>query len=141
MNRFSGAEMEKTRDIVMSISDSESRILQVLWEQSPLSADEIVKQLKDAGFSHPKTIKTLLNRLLKKGAIGFEEKSRKYHYYSLIDREDFYHFKTGSFLDSFFQGQLGPLISMFSDRTKLSDEDITELKKLIKKMEADHDRE
>lgn len=132
--------MEKIKDIVMSISDSESRILQVLWEEAPLSADEIMKRLKDERSSHPKTVKTLLNRLLKKGAISFEEKSRKYHYYSLIERKDFYHFKTGSFLDSFFQGQLSPLISMFSDRTKLSDEDISELKKLIKKIEADNDR-
>jgi len=129
----------KSQEIVQSISAAETRILQVLWDESPLAADAIVSRLNSDGSSHPKTVKTLLNRLLKKQAIGFEERSRKYHYFPLLKEEQFYGLMTDSFLDRFFNGQLSPLISSFSERTKLSKEDIRELKNLITKMEADDD--
>ncbi len=120
-----------------TISDAELEILQVLWRDSPLPADAIIQHLQQRRDAHPRTIKTLINRLLKKNAIGFHEKNRKYHYYPLVDKVDFYSHKTDSFLQRFFDGQLTPLVSFFSEEKKLSEEDLKELKSLIEKIEAD----
>ena len=120
-----------------TISDAELEILQVLWRDSPLPADAIIQHLQQRRDAHPRTIKTLINRLLKKNAIGFHEKNRKYHYYPLVDKVDFYSHKTDSFLQRFFDGQLTPLVSFFSKEKKLSEEDLKELKSLIEKIEAD----
>jgi|AP95_1055475.scaffolds.fasta_scaffold157950_1 predicted transcriptional regulator len=120
-----------------TISDAELEILQVLWRESPLPAHAIIQHLQQRRDAHPRTIKTLINRLLKKNAIGFHEKNRKYHYYPLVDKVDFYSHKTDSFLQRFFDGQLTPLVSFFSEEKKLSEEDLKELKSLIEKIEAD----
>ncbi len=119
------------------ISAAEIEILQILWRQSPLSADQIVDHLQQKKNTHPRTAKTLLNRLLKKQALGFHEKNRKYHYYPLIDKTDFYREQSDTFLENFFEGRLTPLISLFSERNKLSDDDLSELKMLIDKIETD----
>lgn len=119
------------------ISAAEIEILQVLWQQSPLSADQIVDRLQQKKDTHPRTAKTLLNRLLKKQALGFHEKNRKYHYYPLIDKTDFYREQSDAFLENFFDGRLTPLISLFSERNKLNDDDLNELKMLIEKIEGD----
>ena len=119
------------------ISAAEIEILQILWQQSPLSADQIVDRLQQKKDTHPRTAKTLLNRLLNKHALGFHEKNRKYHYYPLIDKTDFYREQSDTFLENFFDGRLTPLISLFSERNKLSDDDLDELKMLIEKIEGD----
>jgi predicted transcriptional regulator len=126
----------KNRD-VPRISAAEIEILQILWQQSPLSADQIVGRLQQRKDTHPRTAKTLLNRLLKKEALGFHEKNRKYHYYPLIDKTEFYREQSDTFLENFFEGRLTPLISLFSERSKLSNDDLVELKMLIEKIEAD----
>lgn len=119
------------------ISAAEIEIMQVLWQQSPLSADQIVDRLQQKKDTHPRTAKTLLNRLLKKQALGFHEKNRKYHYYPLINKTDFYREQSDAFLENFFDGRLTPLISLFSERNRLSDDDLNELKMLIEKIEGD----
>ena len=119
------------------ISAAEIEILQILWQQSPLSADQIVDHLQQKKDTHPRTAKTLLNRLLKKKALGFHEKNRKYHYYPLIDKTDFYREQSDKFLENFYDGRLTPLISLFSERNRLSDDDLIELKMLIEKIEDD----
>lgn len=129
--------MSKKQTELAAISDAEMKILQVLWRKSPLPADGIIEQLQRHKDAHPKTTKTLINRLLKKNALGFHEKNRKYHYYPLIEKVDFYSHKTDNFLQRFFDGQLTPLVSFFSEEKTLSEEDLKELKALIQKIEAD----
>lgn len=134
--------MANQEKIAASVSDAEIEVLQQLWEQAPLSAQEIIERLQrqKAEDVHPKTIKTLINRLLKKGALDFEEKQRKYYYSPLIHREAFYAQRTSSFLNKFFNGEVAPLVSYFSQQKKLDDKDIAELKQLIEKLEDDHDK-
>ena len=116
-------------------------MLQQLWERSPLSAQDIIERLAvDAPQStHPKTVKTLINRLLKKGALGYHEQNRKYYYYPIIDRDTYYTQKTESFLDKFYDGEVAPLLSFFAQRRKLNQKDLHELKHLIDKLEAEDD--
>jgi BlaI family penicillinase repressor len=130
--------MASIKEIAASISDAEVVILQQLWSEAPLSAQEIIDRLKRHGTVHPKTIKTLINRLLNKGALKFKEENRKYLYIPIVKKADFYRVKTESFLDKFFDGELSPLVTFFSSQKKLSEKQIEELKQLVDKLEAEN---
>jgi BlaI family penicillinase repressor len=130
--------MASIKEIAASISDAEVVILQQLWSEAPLSAQEIIERLGRHGTVHPKTIKTLINRLLNKGALKYKEENRKYLYIPVVKKADFYRFKTESFLDKFFDGELSPLVTFFSSQKKLSEKQIEELKQLVDKLEAEN---
>lgn len=131
--------MVNVKEIAASITDAEMVVLQQLWAQSPLSAQEIIERLNRHGSVHQKTIKTLINRLLNKGALRYKEENRKYLYIPVVKKADFYRIKTESFLNKFFDGELSPLVTFFSSQKKLSEKEIEELKQLVDKLEADHD--
>ena len=115
----------------IAISDAESRVMEVLWRQSPQSAEEIVSTLQRATAWHEKTIKTLLNRLLGKRAVSAEKDGRRYLYAPLLRREDWQQQESRSLLDRVFGGRVAPLLAHFSQHEKLSAKDIAELRKLI----------
>jgi len=88
----------------MPISDAESLVMDVLWNEHPLSAEEVVAALaKSTDWQEP-TIKTLLNRLLNKGAIEAERDGRRYLYRPLLSRADYVHAESKSLLDRLFDG-------------------------------------
>ena len=121
----------------MPISDAESLVMDVLWSEHPLSAEDVVAALaKTMDWQEP-TIKTLLNRLLNKGAIAAQREGRRYLYRPLLSREDYVHAESKSLLDRLFDGRVAPLVAHFSERRKLSKKDVAELKRLIE--EIDHD--
>lgn len=122
----------------MSISDAESQVMQVLWERHPLGADEVVAALADSTDWQEPTVKTLLNRLLKKGAIAAQRDGRRYLYRPLLSRTDYVHATSKNLLDRLFDGRVAPLVAHFSKARKLGKKDIAELRRLIE--EIDHDR-
>ena len=122
----------------MAVSEAESVVMDVLWREHPLSADEVVAALaKTTDWQEP-TIKTLLNRLLKKRAIAAERDGRRYLYRPLLKRQDYVHAESKSLLDRLFDGRVAPLVAHFSEHRKLSKKDIAELKLLIQ--EIDNER-
>jgi predicted transcriptional regulator len=115
----------------MAISEAESVVMDVLWREHPLSADEVVAALtKTTDWQEP-TIKTLLNRLLKKRAIAADRDGRRYLYRPLLKRQDYVHAESKGLLDRLFDGRVAPLVAHFSEQRKLSKKDIAELKRLI----------
>ena len=132
--------MTSLKEIAASVSDAEVEVLQQLWKQAPLTAQDIIAGMSGDLSSHPKTVRTLINRLLNKGAIKFKEENRKYLYFPVLKKKDFYDVKTSSFLDKFFGGELPPLVSFFSSHKKLSDKEIAELRKLLDQQEAGNDK-
>ena len=72
---------------IPKIAESEWRIMKILWEDSPKTANEIVELLSKETNWSPKTIKTLLNRLVKKEALGFKKEGRTYFYYPLVSKD------------------------------------------------------
>jgi predicted transcriptional regulator len=121
----------------MAISEAESVVMDVLWRAHPLGADEVVAALaKTTDWQEP-TVKTLLNRLLKKHAIAAERDGRRYLYRPLLKRSDYVHAASKNLLDRLFDGRIAPLVAHFSEAKKLSRKDIAELKRLI--AEFDHD--
>ena len=118
-------------DDPIAISDAESRVMEVLWRQSPQSAEEIVSTLQRDTAWHEKTIKTLLNRLLGKRAVSAQKDGRRYLYAPRLRREDWQQQESRSLLDRVFGGRVAPLLAHFSQHEKLSAKDIAELRKLV----------
>ena len=79
----------------------------------------------------PKTIKTLLNRLIKKDALGYKKEGRSYLYFPKIGEKDYKHYATYNFVNRVFDGALKPLIATFLEKGKLTKEEIEELKKVL----------
>jgi len=115
----------------MAISDAESLVMEVLWERSPMTAEDVVAALAESTDWREPTVKTLLNRLLKKRAIAADRDGRRYLYRPLLKRSDYIHDASVTLLDRLFNGRVAPLVAHFSERRKLSKKDIAELKRLI----------
>jgi predicted transcriptional regulator len=95
----------------------------------------VVAELARAHDWQEPTIKTLLNRLLKKGAIRAAKDGRRYLYSPVLKREDWVHGQSRSLLDRLFGGRVAPLVAHFSEKGKLSAKDVAELKRLIGEIE------
>src|SRR5579872_3345547 len=117
---------------VPRISDTEWEIMRIIWLKHPLMANEVIEQLTTAdGRWHPKTARTLLARLVQKGALGYEARGRTYVYSPLLSEEDCVATASESFLDRVFGGSLKPMLAHFVERQKLTRKDLEELGKLL----------
>ncbi|HZV39412.1 MAG TPA: BlaI/MecI/CopY family transcriptional regulator [Pseudoxanthomonas sp.] len=115
----------------MPISDAEAVVMEVLWQRHPQGADEVVSALSARSDWAEPTIKTLLNRLLNKGAIRAERDGRRYLYSPVLTRESWVAQQSEGLLERLFGGRVAPLVAHFSERGKLSEADLAELKRLI----------
>ena len=115
------------------ISAAEWRIMKLLWRESPQAAKQMINTLSDSVDWSPKTIKTLLNRLVNKKVLGFNIKGRIYEYYPLFKEEDCLKIERYSFLSRVYNGALKPMLIAFLEDNKLSREEIEELKKILDK--------
>ena len=116
---------------IPKIADAELEIMKVLWNESPLTANHIVAALAQAKPWDPRTVKTLINRLHNKGAIGYDKNGRQYLYYPLLSQEACIRSETKSFLAKFRDGMMRPLLVAFLEEGKLSEEEIDELKEML----------
>lgn len=119
------------------ISDAESIVMDALWQRQPQTAEEIVASLAEDNQWSPATVRTLLNRLLNKRAIAAERDGRRYLYRPLIERDQYVSTEARSLLDRLFDGRLSAMVTHFSERERLSDDDVAELKRLIAEIEDD----
>ena len=119
----------------MQISEAESRVMQVLWDRGPSTAEEVFEALADELDWQAPTVKTLLNRLLNKGALAAEPEGRRYRYRPLLAREDYVLAESRGLLDRLFEGRVAPLVAHFSRQGKLSKQDVQELRRLIEEID------
>jgi len=113
------------------ISDAEWQVMKVLWENEPLTANEVIDKFDGATSWKPKTIKTLLGRLVKKKAISFNKDGRAYVYYPLIAENDCVKAESQSFLERVFSGSLNVMFANFLEEKNLSMAEIEELKRIL----------
>ncbi|KRG70062.1 BlaI/MecI/CopY family transcriptional regulator [Pseudoxanthomonas dokdonensis] len=121
----------------MPISDAEAQVMQVLWDASPRTAEEIVAALASRHDWAEATIKTLINRLLNKGAIDAEKQGRRYCYRPLLQRDEWLSQQSQGLVDRLFGGRVAPLVAHFSEQGRLSAKDIAELRQLIQELDDD----
>lgn len=118
-------------NIANKISDAEWLIMKVVWQSSPLSASAIVELLKPETDWSPKTIQTMISRLVKKGALGVEKDMNLNHYYPLLTQEECMHGETRSFLQKVYDGSIHSLIANFVANETLSAQEIQDLRDLL----------
>jgi BlaI family transcriptional regulator, penicillinase repressor len=116
----------------MPISAAESIVMEVFWARGVLASEDVVAALESQGKWQESTVKTLLSRLLKKGALRACKDNRRYIYSPVLTRDEWLSIESHGFLDRLFGGRVAPLVSYFSQQKKLSKKDVDELKKLIK---------
>lgn len=121
------------------ISAGESHIMEALWSQGPLTAEEIVQTVGPAQEWGEATVKTLINRLLKKKALASERSGGRALYKPLVTREAYVTGESQGLLDRLFGGQIAPLVAHYAQHRALSAEEITRLKNLIAELETDDD--
>ena len=119
----------------MQISEAEAQVMHVLWQRHPQGADEVVAALTASTDWAEPTIKTLLNRLLNKGAIEAARDGRRYLYSPVLTRDAWTAQQSEGFVQRMFGGRVAPLVAHFSERGKLSAADVAELKRLIGEMD------
>lgn len=114
------------------ISEAEWVVMKAFWSrQAPTSANEIVEALTDSTNWSPRTIKTLIRRLVNKGALGYQENGRIYYYYPLVNEEECIKAESKSFLRRVYGGALQPMLVNFLREEKLSRGEIEELKRIL----------
>lgn len=131
----------------MDITKTELEVMQVIWSEHPCSAAKIIEKLNEQVCGqveqskswHEKTVKTLLNRLVKKEAVSFNKDSRRYLYFPLIEMGEYQKAESTNLLDKLFGGKLSPMVASFASHKKLQKDDVEQLKKLIADWEEDND--
>jgi len=118
-----------------AISEAESQVMELLWQNAPQGSEELVTALQPGTAWHENTVRTLLNRLVRKGAVRAEREGRRYLYSPLLAREQWQAAESRSLLDRVFGGRIAPLLVHFSRNEKLSAKDIAELRKLVDQLE------
>lgn len=118
------------------ISEAEWRVMKLLWEKSPRTANEIVDALAGNVDWNAQTIRTLINRLVQKGAIAFKKDGRAYLYHAHVKEREVQHAETRSFVSRVFNGAMKPMIAAFLLETELSEAEIDELERLLKEKKS-----
>jgi BlaI family penicillinase repressor len=126
--------MRPTPTPIPKISEAEAIVMDALWSNSPLSAEQIVQALALSQSWQEPTIKTLLNRLLKKGALSALLDGRRYLYAPVLRRDEWQALESNGFIARVFGGHVAPLVAHLSQHRPLSEDDLKELKNLIEGM-------
>lgn len=113
------------------ISDAEHAVMEVLWDESPLTAQEVAERIPPTRDWSVNTVKTLLGRLLGKNIIAHEEDGRRYLYRPLVQREDYVEGESRRLMDRLFGGKLSPLVAHLAERDALSAQEIEEIEALL----------
>ena len=118
------------------ISDAELAVMEVLWTQAPLTATDVAARVAATKDWSLATVKTLLSRLSAKAAIAYYAEGRKFFYTPLVAREDYVSGESRRLVDRLFGGKFMPLVAHLAEQEKLSNEDISEIEKLLREMKS-----
>ena len=116
------------------ISDAEYAVMEALWEKNPLTAAEVCEEVCDQrGWSMP-TVKTLLSRLVVKGAVATEPDGRRFLYRPLLERTAYVGGESRRLVDRLFGGRAAPLFAHLAEAEALTDDDIAEIERLLREL-------
>ena len=125
------------------ITEAEWPIMNILWSKQTATAAEIVAQITSKQDKSMRTIKTLIRRLIQKGAVGFTvdaKDSRVYHYYPLIAQQKAQDEKKQTLLNVVFENDSAKLLAQFIGSSRLSNREIEKLEALLQQ-KKDESRE
>lgn len=112
------------------ITDSEWKVMEVLWGKGQLKASRIIEELQPDTKWSDNTIRTLINRLVDKEVLAIK-KERVNEYYPLVTKEECIKYETNKFIEKIYNGSVGLLVSNFVKNNKLSNDDLDIIKKML----------
>lgn len=129
--------MAKRDDMVGErISEAEHAVMEALWDHSPLSAADVCERVcAHRDWSMP-TVKTLLARLVTKGAVATEAEGRRFLYSPTIARSDYVGTESRRLLDRLFGGKPASLFAQLAESESLTDEDLVEMERLLRELKS-----
>ena len=119
------------------ISEAEFEVMKIIWKHAPISTNEITEKLTKTTKWSPKTIQTLIKRLVTKGALSYEKQSRVFVYTPLIEEKEYIGQESHSFLERYYDGDITAMLSAYIEDDKLSESEIDTLRSLLAKGSKD----
>lgn len=113
------------------ISESEFEVMKIVWDRAPINTNEITEALCRTTSWSPKTVQTLIKRLVSKGALTYEKQGRIFVYTPLVNQKEYIGQQSTSFLERFFHGDLSAMVSSFLEEERLSEKELKELRSLL----------
>lgn len=115
------------------ISEAEFEVMKIVWKHAPISTNEITDRLVKTTTWSPKTIQTLIKRLVTKGVLSYEKQSRVFVYTPLVSEDDYIGQESNSFLNRFYGGNITAMLSAYIENDRLSETEIDTLRSLLSK--------
>ncbi len=113
------------------ISEAEFQVMKIVWEHAPVSTNQVTEYLVRTTKWSPKTIQTMLKRLVQKKALTYDKEGRVFIYTPLIGQEDYVNQESRHFLQRFYNGNVVSMVTAFMDMEELSQQEVDELKELL----------
>lgn len=115
------------------ISEAEFEVMKIVWKYAPISTNEITEKLLRTTSWSPKTIQTLIKRLVNKGAFTYEKQSRVFVYTPVVDEKEYTGQESNTFLKRYYDGDITAMLSAYIENDKLSETEIDNLRSLLSK--------
>lgn len=115
------------------ISEAEFEVMKVIWKHAPINTNEVIKYMSERSDWGDATIRTLLNRLMKKGIVDYKKDGRVFVYTPKISEDEYRKGQEQSFLNKFYEGDINSLVLSFVKDENLSQDDIDSLYEMLKK--------
>lgn len=113
------------------ISESEFEVMKLIWKYAPIGTNDITERLTKTTAWSPKTIQTLIKRLVTKGAITYEKQGRMFVYTPLINETEYIGQQSRSFLARFYDGNIAAMLSAYIAHDKPSKDELDTLRALL----------
>lgn len=117
------------------ISDAEWTVMKVLWERGTSSLAEVVRELEGRLHWKPRTVQSLIRRLVEKGALAVEAVGREFRYTPAVDQDACQHEESRSFLERVFNGRLAPFVAGLMEREEVTQDDLAALREVLNQAE------
>lgn len=113
------------------ISEAEFEVMKIVWKYAPISTNEITEKLLQTTTWSPKTIQTLIKRLVTKGALTYEKQSRMFVYTPAVKESEYIRQESNSFLNRYYDGDITAMVSAYIEIDKLSESELDTLRTLL----------
>lgn len=113
------------------ISDAEFEVMKVIWKYAPISTNEVTEKLTQTTDWSPKTIQTMLKRLVTKKALTYEKQSRVFVYTPLVPETEYIRQESNSFLNKYYNGNIVSMLTSYLEDDKLSKTELDTLRHLL----------
>jgi BlaI family penicillinase repressor len=120
----------------IELSDAEWQVMNHVWERTSVVAHEVITALAEPCGWSPATVRTMLHRLVKKGALAFTPDGNRYEYRAAVRRSDCVRRAARSFLDRVFNGEAAPLLAHFVKSARFTPEELASLRELLDRQES-----